>query len=145
MITKVPPLCFSAACLRECVLVREHSLHSFPPPLCCCWLIVTAPESAACLRYSHTHLPLLVSAQHLEPETSSVAPTCSAAPGPELKMLAINTSVHHRGRDCWLFCWLHYCLLSLNRRKKKQKKKKMANILCLQLFLFGFHYFTPTY
>lgn len=62
--------CVSEQRLREWVLVREHSPPQQRPPshpLCCCWLIVTALESAACLHYSHTHLPLLVPPQHLEP------------------------------------------------------------------------------
>lgn len=66
---------FSCECVRcllcestllSCVCVcltrnTEQRERAVPPPLLplCCWLIVTAPESAGCLHYSLTHLPLL--------------------------------------------------------------------------------------
>lgn len=89
---------------------------AFPPPLCCCWLIVTAPESAACLRYSHTHLPLLVASSapgawnqeevrwgSSSPPGVSVSPTCPVTPGRQLEPLTINWLVDRQKDDRQLF------------------------------------------
>lgn len=58
----------SEVCMSVCWSGNTHS-KAHPLHLCCCWLIVTTPESAVCLHYLHTHLPLLVPPQHLQPPT----------------------------------------------------------------------------
>lgn len=62
---------FIAVSAWVCVDLGTLSAELPPPPhpmllLTHCY---TAPESAACQHYSHTHLPLLVPPQHLEPGT----------------------------------------------------------------------------
>lgn len=61
-----------SVCMSVCWCGNALNRSTTPPPsvllLTHCY---TAPESAACPHYSHTHLPLLVPPQHLEPEEAA--------------------------------------------------------------------------
>lgn len=106
-----------------CMIVCRsgNALSRAAPPLSAVLLLThcyTAPESAACPHYSHTHLPLLMPPQHLEVETRGGS---CRHPGAEQTRVCCSQMSRHITRDITISEFIYW----LNKRK--------TNISCWQI------------